>query len=472
MVIRKKGSIRFKYDENLGHSLRNKVNEQVNFAVKKEDDMQKDKKTFIYDAWNRICACMDRIDDTVDYLNLLELGKCKSQRAAFDFYEYINCSYVIIECIRVLCHIFKVDKEKYSFCKENKIFKGAGDDEEYFKYIRSLAVVHPVTTNKSQSFIPKNIVVQCSPFVTWQSPLIAPLKKVTYDLDLVAYSSRNGERSNWIHLSVDEFDEYLTAWLNVINDVVKAVDDYNDDYIKKYQAIKLKDKSEFSNAIDYIKYLKNENIIRNNDDRDYIFDKYIRVFQITLTSVENAKKLEKYRNAIEYSLSFFSKSLQNMSYDGFENTGIKYEFPNIETTLFLELDCCSNYDGDLRKHSYELEKSYYLEPDSSYGYYDKIFARNLIIGIKDSLSKYVDITGEESDVELLVLIDLARYLECLNYKTILNRNIPNEIKYREYIIPDSQLKDLYSEIKYDKRPIVFVDLDGSEIEINPFDSKE
>ena len=43
-----------------------------------------------YYAWNRTCAAMDRLEDTIAYLNQLELGKRRNSRAAFDFYDFIN----------------------------------------------------------------------------------------------------------------------------------------------------------------------------------------------------------------------------------------------------------------------------------------------------------------------------------------------------------------------------------------------
>ena len=464
MVIREKRSIRFKYDVNIGRKLRDKVNEKINFIIKKEC------KTgdASYDAWNRICVCMDRIDDTVDYLNLIELGKCKSTRAAFDFYEYINCCSLLIECIESLCKIFKVNKVDYIY-EGNKNFKSKGTDSDYFKYIRSLAVVHPVKTNKYHSFIPDNAIFQCSPFVTWVSPLISPLKKEQYDLDLAVYSSNNGDKTDWIHLRIDEFDEYITAWINVISDIIIAIDNYNDDYIQKYKSIKIKQRGDFTDIIDYINYLKEETRNRYSDDNDYIFDEYIHIFSIPLSSSKNEYKLEKYRNAIEYSLEFYSNSLQNMIDKGFENTGIKYPNPNVDTSLFFELEYCSNQYGELKKHSYELDKSYRLGPNYPYSYFEKKIARDLIISVKDSLSKYVYISGDESDLELLVLVYLARYLECLDYKTIINRNIPNDMKYREHLIPSDELKELYSDIKLSNEPIVIVELDGEEIEIPSID---
>lgn len=39
---------------------------------------------------------MDRLDDTIQYVNDMTLGDCSSPRSAFDFYDFINCAYVIM----------------------------------------------------------------------------------------------------------------------------------------------------------------------------------------------------------------------------------------------------------------------------------------------------------------------------------------------------------------------------------------
>ena len=463
------------YDTSICEKLRDKVNEKVNIMILKKDTIhnKKNNTEVNYDAWNRICACMDRISDTLDYLNGMTLGKCRSSRAAFDFYDFINCSSVIIECIESLCHIFNVDKRYLSFCEERKIFGdilgNLGSDEKFFKYIRSLAVVHPSKTNGKHPYILGSIVVQCSPFVTWYSKYNAFTKKENYDLQLVVYSSRNEDKTKWIPLSISQFDEYLSRWLDLINDIIDAVDKYNDSYFDHYRSIPMKTKKEFNNMVDYICYLKEENKKRLNNEFDYIFDKYYYIFTVNLSSKKNQEKLNKYRNAIEYSIDFEAKSLQDMTFEGFEYTGIAIESPSIETTLFLELEHCYSYNSILGKHHYNISKAYMLNPSSPYSYYDKIYARDLIKEIIPVLSEYIDITGNEPDVELMVLIDLVLYLDSLKNKSVTNRNIPNDLKYREKLLTDDELREVASEDKIE--PVKIVDEDGNEIDILELISK-
>ena len=46
-----------------------------------------------YFAWDRTCAAMDRLEDTLEYFNNIELDNWSSVRTAFNFYDFINNSY-------------------------------------------------------------------------------------------------------------------------------------------------------------------------------------------------------------------------------------------------------------------------------------------------------------------------------------------------------------------------------------------
>lgn len=66
-------------DTSVLRRLRDKVNENQNISYNKQY-----KK---YRAWDKICAIMDRLDDTVDYLNQLKLNTGKYRRSASSFIQ-------------------------------------------------------------------------------------------------------------------------------------------------------------------------------------------------------------------------------------------------------------------------------------------------------------------------------------------------------------------------------------------------
>ena len=82
----------FNFDVEPAKKLRDAINEKQNLSIEKEHEIKdaKTKKYVPYFAWDRICAIMDRVEDTLDYLNLIKLGNCCSSRSAFDFYDFIS----------------------------------------------------------------------------------------------------------------------------------------------------------------------------------------------------------------------------------------------------------------------------------------------------------------------------------------------------------------------------------------------
>jgi len=138
-----------------------------------------------------------------------------------------------------------------------------------------------------------------------------------------------------------------------------------------------------------------------------------------------------------------------MSYEGYENNGIEHPESWIETTLFDTIHHTSPYDSDFSAYGYNLEKVYYLGSDSTYNEYDKIYARHLLEEPKKLINRYVHFTNTEPDIERLVLVRLALYLDALSRKSFLNKNIPNTSEYRMQILSDEQYADLFVEEEND-----------------------
>lgn len=86
---------RFGFDVRKARELRLAINDREKFSVERETSGSKEKgePKKAYNAWHRLCATMTRLEDTLDYINKMELGKLGKGRAAFDFYEFINCAY-------------------------------------------------------------------------------------------------------------------------------------------------------------------------------------------------------------------------------------------------------------------------------------------------------------------------------------------------------------------------------------------
>ena len=289
---------RFNYNIQLAHDLRDAVNERQNLSLEKEHTQKNNRSNVTYIAWDRICTIMDRLEDTIDYVNGMELGNCRSHRAAFDFYEFINCSAIIIDCIKTMGMIFNIDIRLIEEIEKSQEIFGTeysitGTDQRFFEYIRSLCVVHPLFTNHQKEYLSES-KFHCCPFVVWSDKYGHFNGCENSDLMAVVYTSQEGSHTIWLPLYLEQFDKYLGKWIDLIPRVIEAKDNYTDDVYEQFRNEPIKDLSDFDNdAVNYLIYLKEEYGKRFGDLQDSIFDEYIRIFRIRLSDKNNEYKLEK-----------------------------------------------------------------------------------------------------------------------------------------------------------------------------------
>ena len=442
-------TFRFQFNTEYARNLRDAVNDRRKQSIDNVHDEKQTKGS--YCAWDRICAAMDRLEDTLDYLNHIELGKDKRSRSAFDFYDFINNAYIVIDCIKTIGKIFRVDNRLIEEIENStSVFKNEFEerstDQKYFEYIRSLCSVHPLCTNHQKEFL-NGSQFHCCPFVSWKNTLTL-YNDETADLIAFIYPSNRCEKTIYLGLYVSQFEQYLAKWIDFIPKIIEAKNAYTDKEYERLRNEKIKNLAEFdNNIIQWLAYLKDEYLKRFDYGNDYLFDKYIRFFKIELSDSQNNIALEKYQNAIRYALGFLRNELQNMSYYGYENNGIEHPEAWLETTLFDSIGCISPDDGIFAKYGYNLQKVYYLEPDGDYGEYDKFYARRLLEEPKKLINQYVHFTNTEPDAERAILIQLALYLDTLTRKSFLNKNIPNKLEYRMQLLTDEQYDALFLEEK-------------------------
>lgn len=440
---------RFQFNTEYARELRNAVNDRQKQSL---DNVHKESKGIsgAYHAWNRTCAAMDRLEDTLDYLNHMELGKNKHSRSAFDFYDFINNAYIVIDCIKTIGKIFRVDSALIREIEDStSIFEHGlteyGTDKMYFEYIRSLCSVHPLCTNRQKEFL-NGSKFHCCPFVSWNSNFFVHSDGA--DLVAIIYPAEYGQTTIHLSLRISQFEQYITKWVDFIPKIIEAKNAYADGEYERLRREHVKNLSEFDNEIiKWIMYLKREYCKRLDYGNDGVLDDFAVFFTIKLSDSRNNVALEKYQNAVLYALGFLRNELQNMSDDGYDNSGILYPEDWLETTLLNELGTIFPDSGVFVKHRYALEKIFCLRAGSDYSEYDKIYARNLLEVPKDLINQYVHFTNTEPDKEKVVLVQLALYLDALTRKCLLNKNIPNTLEYRIKELTDEQYADLFVEEK-------------------------
>ena len=410
-------------DTEILRKLRNKINEQKNISYNKMYGK--------YRAWDKICAIMNRLDDTVEYLNTIELNTGKYKRSAFDFFDFMNNASVVIDCVKELSKIFEVsDSEiKNSTNIFNKVGSdGNGTDEKYFEYLRSLCSVHPVETSRHKRYQDNDF--ECSPYVLWNNSL--RLFNDDCDIYAVVYTSKDNESFKRVGIYIEQVFKYVEIRVNFIEKIIDYIDTYQKDMILKLKKQHIKNDTEFNSYIEYLTNLDEEAKDRYGDEYWYSFEYVIKLLQLKLSDSENENKMELYINALKYAIKFEHNALQNMSNIGYENSGLKYSKENIETSLYIELYSPSSGSKEERRYGYNIEKIQYLSYDS--GDSNKDWAYVQLNEAREFFEKYVSFKNVKSDFEYYALVNLALYLECLENDCIINKNIPNDLKYREKLL--------------------------------------
>lgn len=368
---------------------------------------------------------MDRIEDIAEHINDMTISQGSHKRCTFDFLDLLNHAAVLIDCIYEIARLFDVKMSGYE--DSHDVFNQTGNDgtatdKMYFEYLRSICSVHPFETNRHPKF--QESAFECCPYVYWNDNW--PNKNG--DLCAQIYLDKTG----WKHyktlpIKMNEIILYIQKMYSAIEDtIIPGIEAFQEAYREKHRARKLKTKESFKNYIDYLRYLGKEADIRFGEDEDFYIESTCRFFEVSFNHPKNKRLLEKYRNVLELAISYYHNSLQNVSFEGYENNGILFSEPNYETTLFnLVLSLESNSKLSL-KYGYELSKAYELLSDSASSYY----AQTVLETARPFLEQYVCLDESNSNLEYYVLIQLAQYADCLRNKNLLNQNIPNELLYR------------------------------------------
>ena len=412
-------------NDNVIRNFRNTINDYIDFSLLKKYKNNDN-------AWNSICALMDRIEDIVIYLNEKELNTGKWNRCAFDFFEFIEQAGVLIECIDELYKIYDIKpsrtktifkhkeiNEAYlsKLKEENKIAKVG--DLNYFEYIRSLSSVHPGKTDRHKEFQFANFEV--SPYVVWNSGIYALDPRCNGEIILVTYNNETDKMLINKSIYIKEIFNFIKYKYYSINFLTKYVKKYYLNEIKTLRATPIRKRNDLNNNLEYLNILANESKKRCPNITDEI-QEVIDIFNQQITREENINKYNKYCNALLYSMKGIHRQLQNMDF--------KCESP-IDNLLFKLLVGEIHLKNNAKmNYSYPLQKILDLKLESG----DKEFALIQYKTLLPFFNKYIKVTEKDlyqlSYEELYVLSQIAIYLHELEYNDIVNFCIPNDEEFR------------------------------------------
>lgn len=328
----------------LNKHLREKVNEWHNFTYEKQANFkspEKRGKVIKAQAYNCLCACMDRIDELVEHCNTLELN------SLFGLYDVFNYGQTLVDCISMISKIYDTPYETEGdiSCFNQKGSDGSGNDEKYFKYLRSLCSVHPVET--SQHKIYQGDEPEWCPYISGHNAVLSMLAINNPELkgaDYYAVVYRNDmEFNKYVPIRISEITQYLNKRYEHIEKIIQAIDRYNNDIVEKLIEKHIPLPEEFDDYVDYLFSLKDAIAERTGDKEDFHTKEWIAVMKAHFTDEKMQTELQEYQEAVKVEIKEIHNNLQTMKIDGCFN----------EHSIWHCTDFISN--------GYALEKLHYLE---------------------------------------------------------------------------------------------------------------
>ena len=424
-------------DPNVAVNLRRSVTDDVDFSYNHKSNKYdgKSKKSKLYPAWDRICALMDRIQDTADHINNIQLYDGDEGRSAFSFMDLMNYSAVLIECIYEIARVYGIDMDQYK--KTNVVFNnsgrdGKGSDKEYFEYLRSLCSVHPNNTDRHGRY--QDGDYECCPYVYWGDEIRGT---GIYNVNAMVYTDRLNAHKVLI-IAIQKIKEYIEYVYSLIDTVIiPGIEAFKERCRDNFRKQIMKRPEDFLNYISYLEYLKEESQNRYSEDNDYLIDNTLRFFSVQFNEEKNKTGLLKMQNALKTAIHFYHMSLQNMSWEGYVNTGIKYPKETDSTFLLYELLFMRNISDEAMRYGYEIEKCQELVDDdySSYAY-------DRINDIRPFFERYVLLDEAKTRIETFVLTQVALYANALENDNLINKNIPNDLQHRYKLLCEEEIEEL------------------------------
>lgn len=346
-------------DKQLNINLRDKINEMGNFSFNKTAEFKfpSDKKGTKREgnAFNCICAALDRIDDLVDHCNELELTQTKE--GTFALCDLFNYGQTLIDCITMIGNVYdiKYDSTDTSSFQQNGI-NGNGNDEKYFKYLRSLCSVHPLDTNAHSEY--QGEQPEWCPYINIGTGLAIQFFSIhdteLKNADFVASVYRNDmEFSKHIPIRIEQIFHYIEKRYAFISKIIEAIDDYNNAQIRLLKDSHIMLPSECETFDDYLKNLEQEIQIRIGR-WEYRARTWRAIFRTHFKDELHEEALVAYQKELRKGIEMVHNRLQAMD--------------------FFDDDWTCEAIGDnniaaLKEYPYEMEKLGYLFP--SYAVEDK-----------------------------------------------------------------------------------------------------
>jgi len=372
--------------DKLAKQLRDEINAEYTYFSKLKNTKEAN------NVWNQICAMMDRIEQTIWHINLLDLHLSDHTSLAYGFIDVLNHVNNLAEYINII-HLYFPTETYDTFINSYDVFNkpgksGKGSDLKYLNYLRSLSAPHALNTSHYKSLYQDS--QEYCPLIIWDRR--SHQNGIKTDIVFHVYKD-DGESSKDICLESRKIYEFAEKMIYSLTFVFHEIHIKAEQYFSNLSKLPLKNMSECSSKSEYISYINIEYTNRLTNDYAEIFDYYATLFDYDFSHLSSLSLVQKYKDSVWNSIVVFSEFLQTLE-----------ETKN--TMRFKDLYCPYPRGNKLLKYGYHLQKIDLLIDDKRH---DSLFARSLINEMRDFFNQYFDMDKAYTDFELFTLISASLY---------------------------------------------------------------
>ena len=275
----------------------------------------------------------------------------QTTEGTFALCDFLNYGQTLIDCIAIIGKIYGLKYNSQNDCSSfhQKGNNGKGNDEKYFKYLRSLCAVHPLATTAHGEY--QGEQPEWCPYINIGSStscrMLAYGIKELKGADYIARVYRNDmEFSKYVPIKVKQLFNYIQKRYGFINNIIQAIERYNQNQITFLKNKHILLPSECDSYDSYLQNLEDE-IATRYGKSGYEARTWRAIYRTHFEDEENENVLNKYQEEMRRGIENIHNGLQNM-----ECISDDWSF-NVVKIKHLK---------ELQDYGYEDEKIFYLFP--------------------------------------------------------------------------------------------------------------
>lgn len=281
------------------------INENYLTIANLDISIAKDKTVKGHIAYNAIMNIVNRIEKIIVHLNQ-SVENIYQKKDVFDLYDFLNQGQTLIDSIYKLAYIFRTNMHEL----RNKIDifnelgnDNTGNDDIYFKYIRSLLSVHPFDTTYYKAY------------QTFENEWCLDVRevfgfdKLDIETDFIAtIASSDLVHTKQFYISTDKLLRFINRKVDFLSEIIKSILYFSENRINFLQNRIIYEYNPKNDINVYLDNLMKESFLRIGNVVDVLFFKL--VFQTEFKDQNYIYLHEKYKKKVFEDIKKFKDFLQ------------------------------------------------------------------------------------------------------------------------------------------------------------------